>query len=227
MQAQTTLNKQIPVTPGQKLEFYFDHPELIKFSTWDRNEISITGTVSINGGENDDAFVLTNNQNGGVLQINGAIPNMQSLPKRITVYRNGEKFTFRNNEEFKKYANQNGKVFDMMNTGADVDIVLEIKVPKQFSSVVKAKYGMVEVVNFDGAIEVEATYGGIDAALNAGKLGEILAETSYGNIYSNLSVDFKGIVNRDFHTVVQAKPGSGPKCAFHSKYGNVYLRKVL
>ena len=47
--AQTPVNKTYPVTTGQKISFRFDYPELVKISTWDKNEISIVGTVSING----------------------------------------------------------------------------------------------------------------------------------------------------------------------------------
>jgi hypothetical protein len=44
---------------------------LIKVSTWDKNEISITGSVAINEGENDDAFALTSSSTGLVFQIRG------------------------------------------------------------------------------------------------------------------------------------------------------------
>jgi hypothetical protein len=76
-------------------------------------------------------------------------------------------------------------------------------------------------------LTVEAKYGGVDAALNERMVGELLAETNYGQIYSNLDTEFGGDVlsQRDFHTIVSAKPGSGPRYDFESKYGNVYLRK--
>lgn len=47
----------------------------------------------------------------------------------------------------------------------------------------------------------------------------------FGQIYSNLNVALKGVEDGNFHTYVTAKPGSGPRYAFESKYGNVYLRK--
>ena len=52
--SQTEVNKTIAFQQGQTISMHFDYPELIKVSTWDKNEISITGTVTINGGENDD-----------------------------------------------------------------------------------------------------------------------------------------------------------------------------
>jgi hypothetical protein len=93
---------------------------------------------------------------------------------------------------------------------------------------IKAVYGMVEVKNFTGPLTVEATYGGVDVALTEKAVGELSAETNYGQIYSNLDTKFGGqqVKNQDFYLSVTAKPGSGPRYALESKYGNVYLRKA-
>ena len=73
--AQTPINKIIPVQAGQKVQLDFDYPELIKVTTWDRNEISIQGSVSINGGENDDAFQLSSVLSGSTWRIESEIQN--------------------------------------------------------------------------------------------------------------------------------------------------------
>lgn len=224
--AQTTINKSFPVQAGQKIDLYFDHPELIKVSTWDKNEVSISGSVSINGGENDDAFGLTSSVNGAVLSVRGEMINLKNLPHRITIYRDGQKITFKDKAEFKKYTASSGRDFNMMSDGVDIEITLEVKVPKNMFTQVNSVYGMVEVKNFDGPIDVVATYGGVDAALNAKSTGELSAETNYGTIYSNLDAKFGG-EEKDFHIAVTAKPGVGPKQSFESKYGNVYLRKSM
>ena len=206
---------------------YFDHPELIQVSTWDRNEVSITGSASINDGENDDAFAVTSSLNDGTISIRGEMINMKSLPHRITIVRDGKKVTFKDKAEYKKYVAESGRDYNMMSTGVEIEIVLEVKVPRNFMTQVKSVYGMVEVKNFDGPIEVESTYGGIDAALNVKATGELVAETNYGQIFSNLEVKFSGGEEKNFHTLVMAKTGNGPKQSFESKYGNVYLRKGL
>jgi hypothetical protein len=63
------------------------------------------------------------------------------------------------------------------------------------------------------------------AALLERNVGELKAETNFGQIYTNLDIKLSGSEFEDFHTVVSAKPGSGPRYSFESKYGNVYLRK--
>ena len=224
--AQTSINKSFAVQQGSKVSLYFDHPELIKISTWDKNEVLISGSVLINGGENDDAFKLSSSTGGGTLNIRGEIENLKSLPHRYTVVKDGKKVTFKDKAEFKKYSSQFGNTFDMMSSGVDIEITLEVKVPKNFITEVNSVYGMVEIKNFEGPIAVTATYGGVDAALNARTTGDLTAETNYGTIYSNLDVKFGG-EEENFHIVVTAKPGTGPRQTFESKYGNVYLRKAL
>ena len=226
--AQTAINKVIPVKTGQKIEMHFDYPDLVKVSTWDKNEISIQGTVSINAGENDDAFELLTSSTGNSVSIRNEIKNMKNLPHRITIVDGAQKIVFRNKEELKKYQAEHGKNYDHMSYGLEMDILLEIKVPRNMETKVESVYGMVEITNFTGPLSVDATYGGVDAAVAERSVGEITAETNHGEIFSNLDAKFSGEASRqdNFHTHVSAKPGNGPTYNFDSKFGNVYLRKA-
>jgi hypothetical protein len=228
LHAQTAVNKSIPVQAGQTLVMKFDYP-VVKVSTWDKNEISIQGTVNINDGENDDAFKLTTATSGKEITVRTEIAGVDKLPHRITVVEGENKMTFRDKEALNKYEREHGKrKYEMQSWGVDIDVVLEIKVPRNMSTRIDAVYGMVEVPGFDGPLVVASTYGGVDAALVERNAGEIIAETNYGNIYTNLDVKFGGEANKqeNFHTYVSAKPGKGHTYSFDSKYGNVYIRKA-
>lgn len=225
--AQTPVNKSYPVTAGQKISMRFDYPDLVRVSTWDKNEISITGTVSINGGESDEAFELNQSVSGNMISIENIIRNMKSLPHRITVTDGAQKITFKDKTEYRKYCDEHGKEFESTSFGIEMEIVLEIKVPKGVETKVESVYGFVEVKNFNGPISVEATYGGVDASILEKSTGELTAQTDFGQIYTNLDIKLSGSEFKDFHTEVSAKPGSGPHYNFESKYGNVYLRKAL
>jgi len=225
--AQTVINRTIPVKPGEVLMMHFDYPELIRVTTWDGNEITIQGEVNINGGENDDAFVIENTTDGNVVKVNAVIKDIKTLPQRITIIRDGQKIMFKDKAELQKYQAEHGRGYNMMSWGPDIDIHLEIKVPRNTETTINSVYGLVEVKNFSGPLTVESTYGGVDAALAERSVGELTAETNYGQIYSNLDIKFSGeqIDSKDFYTFVSAKPGQGPRYNFESKYGNVYLRK--
>ena len=226
--AQTQVNRSVPVRAGQSKSMDFDYPELIKVSSWDKAEIGIQGMVSINEGENDGAFVLESSTNGSVVQVHSTIKDLKHLPHRITIVRDGQKIIFPNREEFRKYQAQHGTGYNNMSTGPNIDIELEIMVPRNTETVIHSVYGMVEIRNFAGPLTVDATYGGVDAALAEPSVGELAAETNYGQIYTNFDTKFSGdqVKSSNFYTFVSAKPGTGPRYSFESKYGNVYLRKV-
>jgi hypothetical protein len=225
--AQTPVNKTYPVTANQKISLRFDYPELVKISTWDKNEVSITGSVSINSGEQDDAFELAQSTSGNTLYIENRIKNLKSLPKRITLVRGSEKMIFKSEADYKKYCEEIGSTFNIKSWGVDMDIVLEVKVPRGMETKVECVYGLAEVRNFFGPLTVDATYGGVDVSVQEKTTGELSAETDFGQIYTNLDLKFTGSDFKDFHTQVTAKPGIGPRYSFESKYGNVYLRKAL
>ena len=225
--AQTGINRSIPVSGGQHIAMTFDYPELIKVSTWDKNEISIQGQVSINHGENDDAFELMTSTEGGKITIENKIRNMKSLPQMVTVVDKGQKIIFMSRQEYKAYKEGKGP-FEVVSWGVDMEITLEVMVPKNVQTSIVSTFGMVEVKNFTGPLQVEAQYGGVDVALNEKSVGALSAETNYGQIYSNLDIKFEGdgFRERDFYTLVTAKPGTGARYDLKSKYGNVYLRKI-
>ena len=224
--AQTPIRKSLLVQPGQRLHMNFDYPDLIKVKTWDKNEIKIEGTVSINGGENDDAFELITEMGTNLVSVRSQIHNMKNLPQRVTVIRKGKKLIFKDKGEYKKYKELNGGEFDMMSYGQEFEIRLEITVPRSMETHIESVYGMVEVNEFEGPLTVVATYGGVDASLTEKNVGELEAETNYGEIYSDLDTKLVGSnIDRDFYIQVSARLGQGPRYSFESKYGNVYLRK--
>ena len=227
--AQTAVNKTVEAKPGQEVVMHFDYPEMIRVSTWDKNEISIQGTVSINNGENDDAFELLTSVSGNTISVKNQIRDMKNLPHHITIIDGANKIVFKNKEALRKYQQEKGRDdFNQVSYGLDMEIVLEIRVPRNFKTRVEAVYGMVEVKDFSGPLVVDATYGGVDAALTERATGEVDATTNYGEIYTNFDAKFTsdGFRQGDFHMYVVARPGTGPKYVLDSKYGNVYIRKA-
>lgn len=223
--AQTTIKKSFPTTKNQNISLKFDYPQLIKISTWDKDEVQISETVNINNDENNDAFQIKESKEGNSLVIEGNVSGIDNLPRRITVHKGNEKLTFKTKEDYQQYCKANGVTFNTMSNGVDMNIELEIKVPKSLKTQIEAKYGLVEVKNFGGEISVNAPYGGIDATIAEKNTGKLSAETYFGQIYSNLDTKFGGKDSDDFHTLVTTTLGNGPQYSLESKYGNIYLRK--
>ncbi len=223
--AQTTVNKTYPVKAGQQVDLTFDYPKVIRISTWDRNEVSVKAMVNINQGENDSAFVLEDEIVDGKLTIRNRIKDMKNLPRMYTVVRGGQKTTFRTKEAYREFLSQNGRGNQMTSEGVDMEITIDIKVPANTSTNVDAKYGIVELVNFNAPATVSATYGGIDATVVAANTGKLKATTNYGEIYTNLDLKLTDKAEKDFYSSITAEPGKGHAYTFKSTYGRIYLRK--
>lgn len=223
--AQTTINKSFSTDKNQKISLKFDYPELIKISTWDKPEVQILGTININENESNEAFQIKESKEGNSLVIEGKIAEIKNIPHRIKVEKDNKKLIFKTREEYQRYCKENNVTFNSMTDGVDVDIKLEIKVPRSLMTQIESQYGLVEVKDFGGTINVNAIYGGIDATVLDKNVGKLSAETHFGQIYSNLDTKFTGKDSNDFRTLVTATFGNGPQYNLESKYGNIYLRK--
>ncbi len=234
--AQTKIEKTIPVRSGQILNMDFEFPELIKLQTWDKNEVLIKGEVSINKGENDDAFELLVNQSGNKIEVSTNLKDKENIPRRIVIKKGDTEYFFKakdtNDPEVQKFLEDNGRQYAYMSNGIIKEITLEIFVPKGMETIVESKFGLVEVKNFQAPLKVSSKFGGVDASITERTTGELTARTEFGEILTNLDVKFNSdnkIPDGHHHdrlTVVSAKPGTGPNYEFESKFGKVYLRKA-
>ena len=230
--AQKNIEKKVTVLNGQTLSLEFDYPELIKVYAGATNELIIKGKVSINRGENDEAFELKQEQSGNVIRIISSLRDKDTLPKRLVLKKGDQEYYFKtdnyNSPEVQKFLEENGKEYTYMNNGIIMDIELEVYLPKGVSTTIDAKYGMVEVLSCDAPLTVVARYGGVDATISAKAFSGVSAKTRYGEILTNLSEkpstsEFgKGYDN---WTVVSYSFGGSHKLDLESKYGKVYLRK--
>jgi hypothetical protein len=232
VQAQTKIEKIIPVQSAQKLELTLDYPELIKVQTWDRKEVMIKGTVSINRGENDDAFDLEIKNAGNMLSVNSILKDKANIPHRLVIRKGDQEYFFKA-RDFKdpavqKFLDENGREYTYMTNGIIKEIELEVFVPKGMETRIDAKYGLVEVKNFEAPLTVMAPHGGIDATIASRTTGEVMARTRFGEILTNLDVKFdskNSLQSHDKWTEISAKTGTGPRYTLESKFGKVYLRK--
>ena len=200
----------------------FDYP-VVKVSTWDKNEVSVVAHVNINEGENDSAFSLEERTENGAIVISDHIKDIDKLPRRYTIVRNGKKTVFKSKAEYLE-ASKGGGV-EKSYESSDIDIVVEVKVPVNCKTDIKSVYGIVEMTDFNAPVTVDATYGGIDATITAAHTGKLQATTSYGQIYTNLDLKLTDHTERDFFNSITAEPGKGPSYSFTSTYGKIYLRK--
>ncbi|MCG8387820.1 MAG: hypothetical protein MJA30_19870 [Cytophagales bacterium] len=231
---QAKIDQSFDLQKAKVIKFDFKWPKLIKLTSWEGDQVNISGTATLNNGEHDDAFKIKSSRSDGILNIYSEIEDLENLPERIAIKRDGMEYFFNtenwNDPEVQKFLDRDGrKGYEYMSKGVIKDIKLEIRVPKGQKVVLASKYGLLEVTGLENDLEANAKYGGIDVTL-AGKKKAIVAKTKFGEIYSNLPYDLKSnrtdFSNNHKWTVVRSETGnSAGALELESKYGNVFLRK--
>ncbi|WP_214072227.1 hypothetical protein [Mucilaginibacter sp. dw_454] len=221
-QAQSTITRSYPVKAGEPINFKFDYPT-VKISTWDKNEISVVAKIDLNDAEKNDYFSLEEQELNGVVTISNHT-NFDKIPRQYSITRNGVKTFYKTKQEYKDAQKLPGVT--QSNEGANIDAVVEIKVPAGCATNIKATYGMVEIANFNAPITVDDTYGGVDATINTAHTGTLKATTRFGEILSNLDMKITAHEKRDFFNSITADAGNNKSaCVLSSDYGKIYLRK--
>jgi len=224
--AQTKINKSYPVTGRQTVDLHFDYPRVVRISTWEGREIVVEATVKIDNGEFDRAFTLAENTSEGKISISNKL-DMDLIPNSYYVGDKGSRIKFNTKQELDAYMAKNGGVTYSSYQQKDIDITIDIKVPTGVSTVLTSVYGIVEVRNFNGPINVDAKYGGVDASLTEKAIGRLQLTNRYGKIYTNLNLQPTERIEKNFFTSITALPGKGPAYDFSSSYGNIYLRSSI
>lgn len=223
--AQTAIQKNFSVAEGEQLTLKFDYPQLIKITTWKQNEVSISGSVSINNGEDNSLFEITELSNHNGKTIEGKITNIKALKQNVIMVSGDKKINFKSKGDYQNYLKENNINVSSSSMSSQIGIVLEIKVPEHMKTFIESTYGTVEIKNFNAPLVAKSIYGSVDAALNEKQVGEIKAETFFGKMYTNLDSPVKTIKSDHFHSIIATNVGKEPLQEFSSKYGNVYLRK--
>jgi hypothetical protein len=230
--AQTIIEKSVPVKQGQKLVLDFEWAEVIKVTTWDQPQVSVKAIVSINRGENDNAFLLDSKSEGATVTVNSSIKDEDKIPERIVIKHGDVEYYFKtgnyNDPEVQKFLEEKGRQYRYMSNGVIKDIDYEVKVPRGIETEVNTKYGLVEVESFASTLTVNANFGGVDATIDPARVGQLTARYCFGEVLTNLDLTFS--TDRESEhpgkwSEITAKAGSGPNYRFESKFGKIYLRK--
>jgi hypothetical protein len=231
--SQTPFERTFPLAGAKELVVTFDNPDVV-IQTWNKNEVLVKGTVSINNGENDSAFDLQSTNTNGILNIVSIIKDKENLPHHIVIRKGEEEFVFKaksfDDPEVQKFFAEHGREYSYMTNGLLINIKLTVFVPEHLKTTIEAKNGLVEFKAFDAPLRILAKNGKVDATIPS-TIGSLTARTKNGEILSNLDIKFDQQPfgtreNRgDKWTEISAHPGKGPDYFIEAKNGTVYLRK--
>lgn len=231
--AQRKIEKTIPVSAGQTITMDFAFAEIIKLHTWDKKEILVRGEVSINRGENDEAFEITSQVAGGKVVITADLKDQDNIPRRIVIHRGDQDYFFKTDDfhhpDVVKFMAENNGAYQWTSQGILRSIKLEIFVPQGTATTIESKFGMLEITDFNAPLIAKAKHGGLDVKVKPSSLGDLRAKTRHGEILTNLDIKFDVTpANRhdDFWTEIFKKVGTGYSYDLEATHGKIYLRKA-
>jgi len=250
--AQTSIQKKISNTSGKKILMDFNRANA-KIIAWDKNEVSIKGSVSINNGDHDENFTIDIEEKSNEINITTFVKGIKNLPKMIVIKGEEEKHYFKDNTEGRKALKEfkrksNGK-YNSWSEGVHVEINLEIHVPKNSNLSIESLYGHVDLENITSQVNVENTYGHVDVkmgntftktmtlhstynfvdvSLPASAKLDVKLNTGYGEIYTDLNIQQEDSSQhrRNFGSKVSGVlNGGGTPLHVEATYNNIYLRQ--
>lgn len=222
--------------------------------TGNTDKITISGDVSINLGQGNDAFTVKGSQNGKTFVITSDLDEDNLGKTMIVKYKDGTKKIIQdeNNEGDNWKDDNEDKDRKWVSYGYDVEVNLTITIPRNMKLKVKSVYGDIRAEEMEKDINIEVTYGGVelvqsrlnqnqsvyvestyghvDVSIPASIKVDLDMKVSYGNIYSNHDIKpnyGQGNDSTPFgeHVVTQLN-GGGTKLVIESGYSNIYLRKT-
>lgn len=253
--SQSNFDKSWPLSGINKIKAQFEWGD-ITVKNWNGNELKVIGMVSVNLGENDDAFALEFDRNGDVLEIHSTIKDWKSLPQYLTIFKGAEKSYIKvgseNNIDWPSIKDKHREAGQSYSVGILVDIKLTILVPAVQELIMTTEYGSMEVLACKNPLNLKSIYGHLIATLDArqGKYPcnlestysfvdvsipddaeyELSLLTNHGQIFSNfdIDIDYNSSIDKIFESKVAGHINNGgAPLSIQATYDNVYLRKKI
>ncbi len=197
--AQTKVTEHAKVDGQEILELKFDFADDITIETWDKNEIYVEVTVSINNGQFDHIF---------------------TLDKRVT----SRAITIAMDEDmWEEVAIKNE------DCSFHTEINYQVYLPKYMEVDAYSISGNFTFPNYPKGIRLKTISGDIDMSIASSAGVDLLAKTFSGEMYSNLDIQFRDgkdglhqIVGMHFNGKLN---DGGTPIELETVSGNIYLRE--
>jgi hypothetical protein len=206
---QKKVDKELPMSKGQRVHLDFEFATTIDVKTWDEPRVLVKASARVNEGLDDEAYELTASTTGDVLRFVSRLRDKEKLFRRIDSGRNFSGIT------------EDGK-------GLEIEEFYEVYVPRNVQLSLKTTLGSSKIEHNNGPLDVETVTGNIDVQCAANQPADITAKTVTGGMYTDLP--FEPQKSRDLPRLAGEESqiqlnGGGVPIALETVTGNVTIRK--
>ena len=227
--AQRIVEKNVPVVSGQDIELEFNYAELIKVTKWDKNEIYVKASVSINCDEDNDIFKLEVENKADNIRISSDYGDLKKITKKYILKEDKDGNTYINGRTLSI------NTFYEVNVPEDVELYINsisgnVEIDDYSSGVLRIKLisGDIDIKKIEGPLYAKSISGFVDLSLGSDQKVDLRMKTVTGEIYTNLDIDFDkigtnmGVVGSKVAGTIN---GGGKEIELESVSGDIYLRK--
>ena len=206
--AQKIVEKSSPIKENEDLMLDFEFADRITVTTWDKNEVYVKVTVSINDNADNDKFELDLNHKSTGIEFESEINKMKDLQTR------------------KRIIDEDGHIITY--NSVEMDLFFEVKMPKNIDLEIETISGDIEIKNVLGRMEIKTISGFIDLTMPEKHNADLELSTISGSMYSDLDFNTEksnGYYHYGKHDISKRLNNGGKRIFLETISGDIYLRK--
>ena len=213
--AQKVIEKTLPYNAKQRVTLDFKFANTIKVQAWDRPEVYVKVTATVNNGRLNDALRV----------------DFASAPEGINVTADFDKQLARQGKR-EDCPDRNGNNTSNWDEGGEryylcYDIYYEVFLPRQADLRLESINGNVEIKDLTGPVQAKSISGFVDMSWPKNQGADVSMQTISGEVYSDLDIAFENKKDNPgpvgYLLKGKIKEG-GSRLQLESISGDVYLR---
>jgi len=209
--AQRTVEKSFDLNKNQTLDLNFKFASEIEIKQWDKNQVSVKATVTIDDGEGNEYFSLETDRHSN----------------EVAIYSDfGGYFKKKNRRGFydSNYSEINYTVYVPKGTSLRVESICGSLFIDSYYGDLRTDLvsGNVTLKKYEGEMRLETVSGDLDLVVEKAYVD---ASTVTGSVYSNLDIEQKSNRSHASHCIKGSINNGTERLRLTTVSGNIYLRK--
>ncbi len=213
--SQKIIDKKLPFSAGQTVNLNLRFGDSIKVRYWDKNEVSVHISATINAGKLNDALTVTTSSNTEQISLKTDL-NQDMLSEGKETDCPDKKSTYN--------SDKNGKRFYICS-----EINYQVFLPRQAKLVLESINGNIDIEGATTAVQAKTISGFVDMSWPKSKGANLGMKTITGEVYTDFTIDYKDKKQKNpivGYMLEGTMNGGGPEIKLESISNNVYFRQL-
>ncbi|GLU53634.1 hypothetical protein [Dyadobacter frigoris] len=213
--SQKIIDKKLPFTPGQTVNLNLRFGDSIKVRYWDKSEVSVHISATINGGKLNDALTVTTANTAQQISLKTDL-DQDMLSQGKATDCPDKKFSYNSEKD--------GKRFYVCS-----EINYQVFLPRQAKLILETINGNIDIEGASTAVHAKTISGFVDMSWPKSKGANLGMKTITGEVYTDFTIDYKDKKQKNpivGYLLEGTMNGGGPEIKLESISNNVYFRQL-